>query len=288
MKRVLITGTTGFVGKNILPLLKKKYDVFFPSRKELDLLDENKISEYIRNNKIDVVLQCANPNPVKNPDKDNLTTMFEDSMRIFYNFYNLRGCYDKMIYIGSGAEYAKTRDIVKAKETDIGKFIPEDSYGLAKLYMNELARNSDNIYNLRLFGCYGPYDHSSKFITHAIDCCLKKEDITIRQNCVFDYIHVTDVAKAMIYMIDKEPEFHDYNVCSGKGIELFEIASIVKEYMSSDSKIKILKEGFNKEYTGSNERFLKETKGEIEFMDIITGIKLQIKHEEEVYEKKSC
>lgn len=288
MKKILITGATGFIGKNILPILKEKYEVSAPSRNELNLLDEVNVEYYLKSNRFDAVLQCANPNPVKNPIKDKENSMFEDSMRIFYNFYKNRYHYNKMIYIGSGAEYAKTHDIIMAKEDDVGKIVPKDNYGLAKLFMNELSKKSDNIYNLRIFGCYGPYDHDSKFITHVINCCLEKRDITIRQNCVFDYIHVTDVAKAMIYMIENSLEYKDYNVCSGKRIELLEIARIVKKIMSSDSPIKILKEGYNKEYTGSNERFMKETQNEIRFLDIETGIKLQIKHEEEKYEKKSC
>lgn len=39
MKKILFTGGTGFVGKNIIPILKEKYIVVSPSRKELDLKD---------------------------------------------------------------------------------------------------------------------------------------------------------------------------------------------------------------------------------------------------------
>lgn len=66
-----------------MPVLKEEYDVFSPSRNELDLLDENKVGDYVKDNKIDVALQCANPNPVKNPNKDNEKSMLEDNMRIF-------------------------------------------------------------------------------------------------------------------------------------------------------------------------------------------------------------
>lgn len=282
MKKILLTGSTGFIGRNVLPALRDKYDVVAPKRSDLNLLDHNEIKAFLEKGNFDVVLQCANPNPVKNPACDKIESMFEDSMRIFYNFYNNRSLYNKMIYIGSGAEYGKTGEIKLARESDVGKRIPKDTYGLAKIYMNELALKSENIYNLRIFGCYGPYDHSSKFLTHVINCCQNKEKITIRQNCFFDYIHVTDVAKAMIYMMENKLKYHDYNVCSGKRIELTEIAEKIKKFMCSDSEIEVQKKGYNNEYTGSNERFLNETNGKIKFMDIDTGIKLQIEHEEEM------
>ena len=168
MKKVLLTGGTGFIGKNILSLLREHYQVEAPTRSELDLKDSAAVAEYIKNGHYDVIIQGANPNPVKNAKCDKADTMFEDSRRIFMNFYNVREYCGKLLYFGSGAEFDKTRDICKVKESNVNESIPKDTYGLAKFYMNELARKSDNVYNVRIFGCYGPYDHESKFLTHVI------------------------------------------------------------------------------------------------------------------------
>lgn len=272
--KVLVTGKTGFVGKNILNGLKQKYDVTAPSRQELDVKDGNAVHNYLKEGKYDVVLQLANPNPVKN-NLDDSKSMFYDSLKIFMNFYENRHLYGKMIYLGSGAEFDKRRDISFFKEEELGSSIPTDEYGFAKYIMNQLTVSSQNIYNFRIFACYGPYDHESKFITHAINCCLRDERITIRQDCLFDYMQVEDLLNIISWGIDHSLIFHDYNICSGKRILLSEIAEKVRDQMNSKLSVQVLNEGLNKEYTADNSRLMQEL-GDYKFITIDEGITKQI------------
>lgn len=281
MKKVLFTGGTGFIGKNVLPVLNEKYTVYSPARSELPLADTQAVYEYIQKGHFDVVVHSANPNPVKNT-ADDQSRIFEDSMKIFMNLYRAREHYGKMIYLGSGAEFDKRRDLSGVLETGIGESMPADVYGFAKYIMNELARASSNVYNMRLFACYGPYDHESKFITHAIRCCIRGEDVTIRQNCYFDYLHVHDFGRILSWFIDNDPAYKDYNICSGARYTLLDIAQEVCAQMGNTRPVKILSEGFNKEYTASNKRLLDEI-GSFGFISLEKGIEMQIKWEKEHY-----
>ena len=272
--KVLVTGKTGFIGKNILDGLQQKYDVVAPSRQELDVKDGNAVRSYLKEGKFDVVLQLANPNPVKN-NLDDSKSMFYDSLKIFMNFYETRDLYGKMIYLGSGAEFDKKRNIEFFKEEELGSSLPTDEYGFAKYIMNELTLKSQNIYNFRIFACYGPYDHDSKFITHAINCCLRDERISIRQDCLFDYMQVEDLLKIFCWGIENPLNYHDYNICSGKRILLSEIAEKVRVQMGSNLSIQVLNEGLNKEYTADNSRLLQEL-GDYNFLTIDEGIAKQI------------
>ncbi len=283
MKRILLLGASGFVGRNIIDILKERFDVSAPSRMELDLRDTRAVEEYVKSGSFDTIVNCANPNPVKNDKCDSLNNMAQDSLRIFMNFYRMNEFYNKMIYLGSGAEFNKQYDIKLIKECDIvSRPIPEDVYGCTKYIMNELAQNSKKIYNLRLFACYGPYDHESKFITHCIRCCIRKEPITIRQNCIFDYIHVYDLAKIISQAIESPLEYHDYNVASGRRISLKEIAQIVKQKMHSSLDINILTPGWNKEYTPDISR-LKDLISSQDFISFEKGVDMQIEHEKAVF-----
>lgn len=283
MKKILLTGGSGFVGKNVFPILTKKYNVKAPSRQELDLRDSDAVKNYVKKESFDVVIHSANPNPVKSSQYDSNAQMFEDSMRIFMNFYNVQDMCGKILYLGSGAEYDKSKDIKNIKEEDANRSLPKDIYGCSKFIMNELTRKSDNIFNLRLFACYGPYDHESKFITHVIRCCLAGRDITMRRNCYFDYLHVYDLAKIMVYFIEHDMKYHDYNIASGERISLRSIADEVKRQMKHKGAILIEESGWNKEYTANIDRLEQESHLKQQFLSLEQGIALQIKHEKEKY-----
>ena len=182
---------------------------------------------------------------------------------------------------GSGAEYNKQFDIISAKEEDIGKHIPHDAYGFAKYIMNQYARTSSNVYNFRLFGIYGPTDCKGKFIRDAIDCCLENRAVTIRQNCMFDYLYVDDLGHILAHFIEHEPQYHDYNICSGKRVSLLEIAKEVSSLMNNHLNPVIAKEGWNREYTGSNERLISEFP-QFKFTSLEAGITKQIKWQREL------
>ena len=283
MKRVLLTGGTGFIGINILPIISEVAEVFAPRRAELDLKSETAVRNYLIENKIDYVLHCANPNPVKN-SLDSQDMMFEDSLRIFMNLYAARDIYEKMFFLGSGAEYNKDIEMHLIEEIECFRKIPDNSYasyGLAKYIENALASKSDNIYNLRVFACYGPHDHSTKFISHCINCCLRGKDITINQDCYFDFLHVEDLGKMLAWHLTHDQKYHDYNMTYGNPILLSDIAKEVRRQMNSDAEIIVKNPGLNMEYTGSNKRFVEES-GFSPTISIEEGISKQIEWEKAV------
>lgn len=277
MKKVLLTGGTGFIGRNIKKPLSEVCDLYAPDRKELNLLDERAVKNYLQQHNFEIIIHAANPNPAKNAI-DKQDAMFEDSMRGFMNLFHAQDHYERMYTLGSGAEYDKSRDMILISEEEVGRSIPYDSYGLAKYVMSQLTEGSKKHCDLRIFACYGPTDHESKFITHAIRCCMRQEPITIRQDCYFDYMHVSDLARISTYFIYHTPGYNAYNVCTGTRYLLSEIADIVRRQMNSKSEIIFLKEGQNKEYTGSNRRLLAEM-GDFSFMSLEEGIRLQIESE---------
>ena len=53
--KVLITGASGFIGRNLVDHLSDKFEISSPSREELNLLDETAVQKYINDNKIDIL-----------------------------------------------------------------------------------------------------------------------------------------------------------------------------------------------------------------------------------------
>jgi len=275
MKKLLLTGGTGFVGRNILSKLKEKYIVDTPSRQQLNINVSADAERFLKSDNYDIVVLAAIPTPFPHSDHLESDPLFSGLVS-FMNFYRLRNHVEKIFYFGSGAEFDKRYDISNVKEEDLERYLPTDPYGFSKYIMNDYSRASENVYNLRLFGCYGPTDAERKFIAHCINCCLKKEPITIRQNCLFDYIYVEDIASIISHMINKEPKFHDYNICSGSHISLCHIAKIVKDVMGTSNEIHVLKGGMGIEYTASNERLKKEI-SELQLTSLKDGIGLHVR-----------
>lgn len=279
MKKILLTGGSGFVGSNVLPILNEKYEVIAPTRKELDVRNYEQVESFLKQENYDVVIHLASPTPVRSAQYDSYEKLFEDCLKIFMNFYTMRKYCGKIIYSGSGAEFDKREDIIRVREESFGEKVPVDDYGRAKYIMNEMALHSDNIYNLRIFGCYGPGEYSTKFITHAIRCCLRNEAITIHQDCLFDYLYVTDYARYLECCIENDLKYHDYNAGSGAVVSLSEIAKIVASKMNNNKEIVIQNNGFNKEYTASNERIMSEMGSNTKLVSIEEGIEKLIEWE---------
>jgi GDP-L-fucose synthase len=113
---IFITGSNGFIGshlKEYLASIYKDYNLFTPSSKELDLYDENKVDNYILENKIDIIIHLANRGGGRDTlDMKNIT---EYNLRIFFNIAKHEKNVKKIISFGSGAEYSKHKPIVEAR-----------------------------------------------------------------------------------------------------------------------------------------------------------------------------
>lgn len=248
MRRLLLTGAGphGFVGRNLMPALKERYEVFGPSSRELNLCDYDQVGRYIDRHRIDTVIHGALQSLLHTGPED---IMLHD-MQMFYNLDKLSAQLERVLYFGSGAEFDKRLPMENIQEEELGRSVPVSYYGLEKYIMALRARESRNIYNLRLFGIFGKYEHwQSKFISNL--CCKAMYDLplTIRQDCMFDYLYVEDLAPIVIWFLEHEPRFHDYNVCTGRPVSLREIAEAVLEVSGKTLPVLVAREGWNLPYT---------------------------------------
>lgn len=271
MMKIFLTGRTSFIGRNLIEFFlnfPEQYKIFAPTHAQLDLLDEQAVNRELLKGNFDFIIHTAMYNKIFNH-----SDMLSKSLQIFYNLEKQSHLYDKMYYFGSGAEFDKTIDINNIKEEDFGRAIPKNYYGFAKYIMAKHAQTSKNIYNLRLFGVYGKYEHwQSKFISNA--CCrtIYGLPITISQNVYFDYVYIEDLCKIVMKFISLKPKYHHYNIVSGKKIDLYSLSKKVLDVSGKNIEILVSKEGLKPEYTASNKRMLEET--DYAFTDIDIGIKL--------------
>ena len=269
-KTVFITGANGFVGKNVSEQLKNKYHLLTPLRKELDLLDEKQVDKYFKKNSIDVVVHCA---VVGGSIKEQeVSSALSDNLKIFLNLIKNKKRFNRMIQLGSGAEYDKNRSLIKVKETDFGKSIPQDDYSLYKYTASKIIENWNNVICLRIFGLLGKYDYHLRFISNSICRNLLGLPIFINQNRYFDYMYIDDFVKIIDYFISHKTSSHSCHVGHGEHVRTVQLFAIPQTIAGKKSKVVVKKSGRGNEYTCSNLRLKKEMPN-VRFTDISEAIR---------------
>lgn len=272
MKTILLTGGSGFIGRNILEsFLAEKYNILYPSSSELNLSDENSVNDYFRKYTIDIVIHAA-VKPCHRNAKD-FSELFYTNTRMFFNLERHRHDYEKMLVIGSGAIYDMRYYRPKMREEEWIDYIPSDEHGYCKYVCEKVIESSTNIYDLRVFGIYGKYeDYAIRFISNAICKALFDLPITIRQNRKFDYLYVNDLMPILDWFIENTPQYYSYNITPDQSISLFNLALMVKDISDKDLPIHIYKDGLGLEYSGDNAKLKNEYK-DIKYTPIYTGVK---------------
>ena len=157
MQKVLITGSTGFIGKNLIEGMQNEYILLTPAHEKLDLLDYKNVRNFFENQQVDIVIHSANTNPIMHREYGAYEQL-NNNLRMFFNLERCNYLYDKMYYFGSGAEYDMEHYVPKMNEEYFDTYVPKDDYGYSKYIMSKIALQNNNIYNLRLFGVYGKYE----------------------------------------------------------------------------------------------------------------------------------
>lgn len=259
--KIFVTGSTGFIGRNLVEQLINKYKIHAPTSKELDLFDEDKVYDYLKMHKFDIVIHAATWNATRNSPKD-LTKVLPNNLRMFFNLVRCEQHFGKMIYYGSGAEYDRRHWIPKMKEDYFDTHVPADQYGFSKYVMRKYAGKAENIYNLCLFGVFGKYeDWEIRFISNACCKAVWNLPITIKQNVVFDYMYIDDLLDITDWFIRNTPKEKTYNICTGQTNDLLTLAKKVLKASGKNLDIIIKKEDMGTEYSGDNSRFMHEFGG---------------------------
>lgn len=254
MKKILLTGGSGFIGRNIIEShLSDKYEILAPSHKELAVDDEKSVENFFSNNKIDIVIHSAAKAGHRNSkDSHNL---FYTNTRMFFNLERYSNNYEKMIVIGSGAIYDMRNYRPKMSEHEYLDNIPVDEHGFSKYVCEKVIEKSENIYDLRVFGVFGKYeDYSIRFISNLICKALYGLPLTMNQDRFFDFIYIDDLIKIIDYFINNKIEDKSFNITPDKSSSLKSIAQLILDISNSDLPIVVKKTGLGHEYSGNNSK----------------------------------
>ena len=271
--KILITGGDGFIARNLFEQLGSRYSFLAPNSKELNLLDDLKVLEFIKSNKFDCIIHTATYDAAPKHSTKDPAKVLEYNLRMFFNLARCKEHFGKMIYFGSGAEFGRENWQPKMKEDYFDIHVPQDQYGFSKYIMTKYAKLTPGIYNLRLFAVFGKYeDWRVRFISNA--CCQAALNlpITVRENKFYDFLYIDDLVRVVEWFINNKPKYNAYNVCTGSTYDFKALAQKIIKISGKKLSLKIETDRLGREYSGDNSLLLNELKN-FKFSPIDESIK---------------
>jgi ADP-L-glycero-D-manno-heptose 6-epimerase len=195
--RILITGTDGFIGKNLLNELKNQHEILEINEKIFDLpkwYDE--IFFKLNNFEPDVIFHIGACSDTLETDVNHMMTRNYEFTRCLSEWTNTMN--KKLIYSSSAANYGTN-----------GVY-PSNLYGWSKYVAEQLVITNGGI-ALRYFNVYGPLENNKgKMASVAYQMLQKqKEGQEIKLFPLKpkrDFVYVKDVISANIYAVENYTE----------------------------------------------------------------------------------
>lgn len=256
--KVLVTGTTGFIGKHVInELLKLSYDIVATSRdhqkpKELEPYPQvhyipcdlnvmqDDFFQYF--NKPDLLIHLAWEG------LPNYTELFHLEKNLFFNYRFLKNMVEnglkRLLVAGTCFEYGmKSGVLSEDMETN-----PENSYGLAKdtlrKLLNQLQKKIEfELKWVRLFYLYGKGQNPNAILSQ-LDRALNNRETTFNMSGgeqLRDYLPIEKAAECIVKIGNQNKVSGIINCCSGIPIS---VRKLVEDYLKERQKTISLNLGY--------------------------------------------
>jgi GDP-L-fucose synthase len=256
-KRILITGSNGFLGSHLASILSTKdpEEIRTPSSKNCDLRIKENCANAVKD--MDIVFHIAGVTGGIGFTKKHPGSVFYDNIMMGTNMLeeSRKENIKKIISTGTVCSYPKFSPI-PFNEVDIWNGYPEEtnaSYGLSKkmqivqsqAYREEYGFNSVVLVVTNL---YGPGDNFDLNTSHVIPSLITKISNAKKENKTEielwgdgtptrDFIHVEDAARAFVLAAEKYDKSIPINIGGGFEISIKDLADKILDIM--DVKITI-------------------------------------------------
>ena len=264
MKKIIVTGGLGFIGSNLINLIKNKYFIinidkvsYASNFKNIDPNIKNyKFYKQDINNKIFIknILKKYNPSIIFNlaaethVDRsiDGPKQFIESNILGVFNLLELIRNYNKkikLIHISTDEVYGDIKNNYKSKEEDA--YNPSSPYSASKASGDLLIKSYIRTYKIPaiITNCcnnFGPNQYPEKLIPTIIYNILNKKPIPIygKGENVREWIYVKDHCDALIKIAETGVIGENYNIGSGTVLNNIQIA---KKIISAFNKITLTK-----------------------------------------------
>ena len=255
-KKVLLTGATGFLGKNVVPVLSEEYEVICVGS-EWDLRDQQAVDNLFFEFDFDVIVHAAGSVGGILANRENPGKFMYENLIMGANLIAAgRQCVvDKFFLLVTVCAYPKFTP-VPFEEKQIWNGYPEETnapYGIAKKALMKLLETYNEQYqmncvNLIPVNMYGPHDHFNLTSSHVIPALILKfynamkegkRKVTIwgTGEASREFLYAPDCAEAISLAIQKDVEPEPINIGTGTEIKIKDLVVEIAQQMGFEGDI---------------------------------------------------
>ena len=259
--RILVTGGTGFLGKNIQEnlgaFLNQDYSISTIGSEVYDLRCQQACRKVVQYYNPDVILHAAGSVGGIGANQENPGKFMYDNLIMGANLIERARIENvqKFVLLGTVCAYPKYTP-VPFKEEDLWNGYPEETnapYGIAKKTLMKMLQTYREQYGMRganliPVNMYGPHDHFNLTSSHVIPALILKFYNAMKNgdevelwgtgSASREFLYASDCVEAIARAIETDVDLEPINIGTGKEITIKELAKEIAEQMGYEGQIK--------------------------------------------------
>ena len=257
--KIFIAGHKGMVGSACLKIFKKAgyTNLITRTRQDLDLTKENKVSDFFKSEKPEVVIDAAAKvggiwANNQFPYEFLLQNLLIQNNLIRYSYDNH---VEKLIFLGSSCIFPKSASQPLKEESLLTSSLEETNqwYALAKITGVKLCealfkKEKKQFISLMPTNLYGPNDNFNRETSHVLPALISKFHEAKSKNekqvilwgdgsPLREFLFVDDLAQAILCSCEQNMENHIYNIGSGEELSIRGLSQVIRNEVGYDGEI---------------------------------------------------